>query len=59
MTRDELYCQSLSDLLRAAIVLAEVLETKRLTKEDEERIAYGAKLIDNVKDRQHKINKTR
>ncbi|MES2428246.1 MAG: hypothetical protein V4560_14800 [Bacteroidota bacterium] len=56
MTRDELYTQSLTDLLRAAIVLAEILENKQLTKVEENRIAYGTKLIDNVKERQLKLN---
>lgn len=57
MTKDELYCQSLTDLLRAAVVLSEILETKPLTRCDEQRIAYGVKLVEEVIKRQRKLTK--
>lgn len=59
MTREELYCQSLSDLNRAVIILAEILETKKLSREEEQRIAYGTKLLKDAKSRQIKLTKNR
>lgn len=57
MTKDELYRQSLNDLLRAAVVLAEILEDKKLNRTEENRIAYSTKLIEDTIKRQKKINK--
>lgn len=55
--KEQLYNQSLSDLLRVVVVLSEILENKELTKEEETRINYGTKVIDNVAENQRIINK--
>lgn len=55
--KEQLYNQSLSDLLRVVVVLSEILENKELTKEEENRINYGTKVIDNVAENQRIINK--
>lgn len=45
--------QNLADLVRVVIVLSQILETKELTRQDEQRLEYTTKVIKNVKEKCH------
>lgn len=55
--KEKLYNDCVKDLLRVVVVLAEILEYKQLTSEDEMRIRYGKKVVNNVCENQKEINK--
>lgn len=57
LKKDELYKQSLQDLLRVVVILSEILEQKELTDEENNRINYGTKVLNDVTRIQKKINK--
>ena len=56
LDKSELWKQNLQDLLRVAIVLSQILETKELTEEENNRISYGTKILKNVTEIQKRIN---
>lgn len=56
MSREELYKQSLQDLLRVVVILSEILEKKEIDEEEQDRINYGTKVLKNVTEKQNIIN---
>lgn len=57
LTEREIYKQNMTDMLRINKVLSQILATKELTVEDENRIKYCIKIQKNVTEKEHLLNK--
>lgn len=49
--KETIHKQNLQDLIRVVAVLAEILEKKELTDEDDKRLDYTTKVVNNVKEK--------
>lgn len=57
MNKEELYKQSLNDLLRITVIFVEILRDKELTDVEERRIDYATKVVEDASRKQIYINK--